>query len=443
MESKIVMLPVDKLQPHPDNPRKDLGDLSELAESIKSNGILQNLTVVPGEDADHYQVIIGHRRMAAAKKAGLTEVPCAIVNMSHKEQVATMLVENVQRSDLTAYEQAMGFQMMLDLGETQQSIAKQTGFSEATVSRRIRLMKLDAKKLQAAESRGGTMDQYIKVAEIKTASDRKRALDAVGTDNFNRTMQQILTEQAIKENTPKIVKEVSTFSKKAPNGVHWWNSGYDKVKEVEIIKWKPGDLVIKPKKDKEYVYAFTYRSAYILEKLPKQEKQENKLSEKEKAARKRRRELNAISKEMYQLRRDFMMNFSGGVKHKETFMEWMLTQIVGWAAGNLHGSNGLDKSLLQEKINQDPKRTYDIDKDLLRAFYDQDPGAAIALIVYSNSGDSEHKRYFYEGYGESMPTHQKCRDLDVIYDFLCRLGYTMCEEERQLQDGTHPLFAKE
>jgi ParB family chromosome partitioning protein len=442
MENKIVMLPVDKLCPHPDNPRKDLGDLTELAESIKSNGILQNLTVVPGEDSEHYMVIIGHRRMAAAKKAGLTEVPCAVVNMSHKEQVATMLVENVQRSDLTAYEQAMGFQMMLDLGETQQSIAKQTGFSEATVSRRIRLMKLDAKKLQAAESRGGTMEQYIKVAEIKSASDRKRALDAIGTDDFNRTMQQILREQGIKENTPKIIKEVSAFAKKAADGVSWWSVGYNKVKDVEILKWKPGALVIKPKKDKEYVYAFSGGTAYILEKLPKTKSEPQKVSEKEKAARKRRRELGAITKEMYELRRNFMMEYSAGNKNKEIITEWLMATIVGSSAGRLYKFGSLIKGHLQEKIGQDPERTYDIDKDLLRSFYKRDPGAAMALIAYSNSGDREDSGYYYAGYGEAMPHHQKNTDLDVLYGYLCRLGYTMCEEEKQLQDGTHPLFEK-
>ncbi|MBQ6946765.1 MAG: ParB/RepB/Spo0J family partition protein [Clostridia bacterium] len=442
MENKIVMLSVDKLYPHPDNPRKDLGDLSELAESIKSNGILQNLTVVPGEDAEHYMVIIGHRRMAAAKKAGLTEVPCAVVNMSHKEQVATMLVENVQRSDLTAYEQAMGFQMMLDLGETQQSIAKQTGFSEATVSRRIRLMKLDAKKLKAAESRGGTMEQYIKVAEIKTASDRKRALDAIGTDGFNRTMQQILKEQAIKENTPKIIKEVSAFAKKADSGVTCWSDGYRRVKDVYIDKWKPGDLVIKTKNDTEYVYVIQYGLAYILEKLPKQAKEGNKLSEKEKAARKRRRELGAITKEMYELRRDFMMEYSAGIKNKDILTEWLMATIVGSAAGKLYKFGSLNKGVLQKKIGQDSKRTYDIDKELLRSFYERDPGAAMALIAYSNSGDREDSGYYYPSYSEGMPYYQKNEDLDVLYDFLCRIGYTMCEEEKQLQAGTHPLFKK-
>lgn len=96
----IINIETTKLQEHPDNPRKNIGDVTELAESIKARGILQNLTVVPA-DGDKYTIIIGHRRFAAAKQAGLTEVPCAVVDMDYKTQLSTMLLENMQRSDLT------------------------------------------------------------------------------------------------------------------------------------------------------------------------------------------------------------------------------------------------------------------------------------------------------------------------------------------------------
>ena len=88
--NEIIMLPASMLLPHPDNPRKDVGDISELAESIKANGILQNLTVV-SRASGGYTVIIGHRRLAAAKKAGLEELTCIVREMSLQEQVKTML----------------------------------------------------------------------------------------------------------------------------------------------------------------------------------------------------------------------------------------------------------------------------------------------------------------------------------------------------------------
>ena len=133
---ELVFLSVDKLIPHEKNPRKNLGDLTELSESIKAKGVMQNLTVVPGE-GDTYKIVIGHRRHAAGKLAGLEVLPCVIENMTEAEQVATMLLENIQRSELTVYEQAQGFQMMIDLGETPESIAELTGFSNSTVRRRL------------------------------------------------------------------------------------------------------------------------------------------------------------------------------------------------------------------------------------------------------------------------------------------------------------------
>lgn len=86
------------------------------------------MTVIPGHWTDNdYTLIIGHRRCAAAKEAGVKEVPCRVVEgFGRKEQISIMLEENMQRSDLTAVEQAEDFQMMLDLGETAESIAEKT-----------------------------------------------------------------------------------------------------------------------------------------------------------------------------------------------------------------------------------------------------------------------------------------------------------------------------
>ena len=133
--AEITNIACRRLHPHPDNPRKELGDLTELAASIKENGIFQNLTVIPGHyinsreyiakcvdeggdaaqqrqhghprlvwSSEDYTIIIGHRRAAAAQQAGLFEVPCVVVEMDEREQLQTMMIENMQRSELTTYE---------------------------------------------------------------------------------------------------------------------------------------------------------------------------------------------------------------------------------------------------------------------------------------------------------------------------------------------------
>lgn len=170
--AEIKYIAVTKLCPHPDNPRRDVGDVTELADSIKANGILQNLTVVPvpgeiiGTFDGLYTVVIGHRRLAAAKLAGLTEVPCVVTEMTPQEQIGTMLLENMQRSDLTLYEQAQGFQMMLDLGETVETVAQKTGFSQSTVRRRVKLLNLDQEEFRRSVSRGATLQDYMALDAI-------------------------------------------------------------------------------------------------------------------------------------------------------------------------------------------------------------------------------------------------------------------------------------
>lgn len=154
MEEKVITyIEAAHIRPHPENPRKNLGDLSELVESIRKNGVLQNLTVIPVEgEPGEYMTLIGHRRYAAGTQAGIEKFPCQIAeNLTPREQVSIMLEENMQRNDLTIWEQANGFQMMLDLGETEESIAEKTGFSKTTVRHRLNIAKLNQKVLQEKE----------------------------------------------------------------------------------------------------------------------------------------------------------------------------------------------------------------------------------------------------------------------------------------------------
>lgn len=170
----IQNIDIDLIDQHPENPRKDLGDLTELANSIKESGIHQNLTVVKkGKHFERYTCIIGHRRLAAAKLAGLKEVPCHVADMDYKTQLSTMLVENMQRAELTYIEQADGFQMMMDLGETVESIAEMSGFSKETVKHRLEIAKLDKDKLKASDL---TLEDLVYLERVTDVEVRNRLL---------------------------------------------------------------------------------------------------------------------------------------------------------------------------------------------------------------------------------------------------------------------------
>ena len=176
--NELTMISIDELYQHPKNPRQDIGDIEELTKSVIINGIMQNLTVVPGHwettteyDDEGYTIIIGHRRYAAAKAAGLTEVPCRIAELDYKEQITTMLEENIQRSDLTICEQAESFQLMMDLGDTEQDLVDKTGFSKTTVRHRLNLAKLDKKLLREKEENKAFQLSFTDLYELEKIKD--------------------------------------------------------------------------------------------------------------------------------------------------------------------------------------------------------------------------------------------------------------------------------
>lgn len=181
--NNIIELKINMLEHHPKNPRQDLGDLTELADSIREKGILQNLTVVPN-DHGKYNVVIGNRRLEAAKLAGLESIPCVISLMDEAEQQAVMLLENMQRNDLDPYEQAHGFQMCLDLGMTEDDLKKETGFSKKTIRHRLNLLKLDHDKFKIGVQRGATLQDYIDLEQIENEIEKINFLSILGQMSF-------------------------------------------------------------------------------------------------------------------------------------------------------------------------------------------------------------------------------------------------------------------
>ena len=248
----ILKLPTYKLIPHPENPRKDLGDLSEMTESIKKHGILQNLTVVPVDcdgketDTDHadkYMVIIGHRRLAAAKAAGIEEVPARIVeDMTHDEQLLTMLEENMQRSDLTIYDQAQGFQLMLDLGQTIEDIEEKSGFSKTTIYHRLNIAKLDKEKLKEKQDDDSfqlSLTDLIELEKLKDIDKRNEILSKARSSSELRYMAKTEAEQI--EKNLKFDYIISFLEgqgiNKLPDGIYSWNC--DTVYSIPLDDFDP------------------------------------------------------------------------------------------------------------------------------------------------------------------------------------------------------------
>jgi len=134
------MIPIDKIRPNPDQPRKHIGDVSELSNSIREKGVLEPLLVryVPREDM--YYIISGERRYHASQAAGLHELPCIEKIADDAETLELALIENLQRKDLTPFEEADGLQRLADQFDyTHDDIAKKIGRSRSSVTETMSL----------------------------------------------------------------------------------------------------------------------------------------------------------------------------------------------------------------------------------------------------------------------------------------------------------------
>src|SRR6266511_4272794 len=188
----VQYLPVDEIEPSPDNPRiaagGDLGDLTELTELIRAQGVLQNLVVCPKSDG-RYPLAFGARRLAAAKQAGLTEVPAEIRDYTEAERFAAMYGENFGREGLTPLQEAFAYQLALDRKGaddkklfTQRSLAQRLGVGLAKYPARVEAalgdfhehrdvdMETAVRKQQADLEREAKVAQTLK--ELKAARVR-------------------------------------------------------------------------------------------------------------------------------------------------------------------------------------------------------------------------------------------------------------------------------
>lgn len=128
-------IPIDQVEPNPDQPRREIGDLTELSASIREKGVLEPLLVMPDPIRGGFMIIAGERRWRASKLAGLTEVPCIEMNLDEQGVAEIALIENLQRKDLTLWEEADGLKALADkFGYKQDEIARKISKSRTTVT---------------------------------------------------------------------------------------------------------------------------------------------------------------------------------------------------------------------------------------------------------------------------------------------------------------------
>ncbi len=436
----ITYIPRSKLEPHPDNPRKDLGDLTELANSIKKQGLLQNLTVVPSPDSpDKYRIVIGHRRFNASAAAGLTELPCIIdEKMTYPEQIAVMMSENIQRNDLTITEKAGGVQMMMDLGMNVGEIAGNTGISDTTIRRYAKISKLGKDDMRKAEQRGATLMQFAEISEIEDESLRREALEKAGTGEYNHVMYKARAARERKARLPLMVEKLDKFAlivEKEDFARYMWSESFrfgdsDVLKKIDEFKHK---------KSSTYVYIIRNYDIVVYEERPTYD--DDKAQAKRESLERLRARANhekEISAQFRQCWNGFMENLSlkGKEAEAQSFVLWVLSRSEYLSQAMVNGL--FDRTYLAKRENKPESYSGSIkvtNDELYELIPDKKLLHAMVLVAYDRityDGMSMLDRYSGE--------FKENRTLKDLYWHLTELGYDMSEEEEAWLDGTHECF---
>mgnify|MGYP003571248557 CR=1 FL=1 len=458
MDKNITNIAVGLISHHPKNPRLEIGDLTELADSIRAHGVMQNLTVMPAGDleegAEGYIALIGHRRLEAAKLAGLETVPCSIVTgLSENEQVSIMLLENMQRTDLTVYEQAQGFQMMLDLGDTEDSIAEKTGFSKTTVRHRLNIAKLDKEVLKEKENSGEFQLAIKDLVALEKVKDIDKRNEILREADDPRELAYKIEAEVRAERRERNAEMIGGLMEKAgipkaPKGTEKerWNGTWDTIEEYDLEDELPDSISIAGLKDgkikgKEAFYvAWNYeRTIAVITKKAGTDKKERELTEEgllRKQIDKNKKEIKARFKAQNAKREDFVMGIITGAIEPLKDEGAMAEKLWNYLINN---------DVYMSRRNLVPffsdKDFYELGEDGRASVYRAIGRTSMAAQLLALTVGSLKEKDPAGWNGEYKP---HIKDLvDTVDGFLGEYGFCgIDDEDREIIDGTSPLYTE-
>lgn len=199
---RVVFLPARTIRPNPAQPRKVFCPeaMTELADSIRQHGILQPLSV--RRTGISYELIAGERRLRAAQMAGLTEIPCIVMNMDETESAMAAMIENLQRQDLDFIEEAQGISaLMTHGGLSQEQAAKMLGKSQSAIANKLRILRHSAGVLSALRETGLTERHARALLKLKGEEEKLEAIAVIARENMSvarteKYLDSLMTQKA-------------------------------------------------------------------------------------------------------------------------------------------------------------------------------------------------------------------------------------------------------
>lgn len=179
-ESIGLMLPMSQIEPDPNQPRSSMGDLDELVGSVRAKGVLEPILVRPldakrGRPSSRYRIISGERRFQACRALSQDQIPAIIMDVGAEEALEIALIENLQRKDLTPFEEAEGYRALGDIhGYTQEQIAEAVGKARSSVTESLQLLKMSQRVRGAADALGVDSKSVLLAVQKAAESDAER-----------------------------------------------------------------------------------------------------------------------------------------------------------------------------------------------------------------------------------------------------------------------------
>lgn len=216
ISGQIVMLSISEIIPNKAQPRREFSEdeLLQLARSISENGILQPICV--RRSGAVYEIISGERRTRAAKLAGLSEVPCIVMSVDDEQSAVLALIENIQRKDLSYFEEALGIEKLITYyGLTQEEAAKRLGKAQSTIANKLRLLRFGNSERRLLLM-GNLSERHARaIIRVDNAATRLWLIERVISKNLNLEQTERLVEETLgKENVQQ--KRRAKLDLKAP-----------------------------------------------------------------------------------------------------------------------------------------------------------------------------------------------------------------------------------
>ena len=210
------MIPVEKLDPNPEQPRVEFGDLTELTASIAEKGVLEPLLVKPNRATGRWMIIAGERRWRSAQRAGLKEVPCVEMEVDGGTIAEIALIENMQRKDLTVWEEADGLLALCDrFGYTHDEIARKVGKSRTTVTEALSIAKIPADVREiCTKGEISAKSSLLQILRQPDDDSMRRFATQVASKGLNRNDAREARRQ---EMGPRVVPDAKPYVFKYPS----------------------------------------------------------------------------------------------------------------------------------------------------------------------------------------------------------------------------------